>query len=530
MENAQILIAGLLLAVALLGGLAQWIKVPYPIVLVIGGAVFGFMPGMPDIQIDPDVVLLIFLPPLLYVAASFSNASDLRADTRVILMSSVFLVLVTAAAVAVVAHAVIPDLPWAAAFVLGAIVSPTDPLAGAQIMRQLHVPRRLVAVVEGEGLFNDATALVVYRVAVAAAVVGTFSVADAGLELVAGAIGGVAIGLLVAMVIAAIRRRLTDPNVSITVSLLTGYAAYIPAHEIHASGVLATVTAGLYMGQRFAKDLDPRTRLRGRMVWDSLDFLLNATLFVLIGLQLPAVLNGLDATEPATLVGYAALVSGVVIVTRLVWANTSPYLVRLLDRRPQQRERRVGFKPRMVAAWAGMRGAVSLAAALAIPITTDKGEPFPQRELLIFITFGVIFATLVLQGLTLPAVIRWAGVGGGEEEEDELELVTRLAATRAALVEIDALAEAEWTRGESVERMRGLYTFRERRLEGRGAPIRAGSPDYEYQSFRWQLMARRVLQAQRNEIVRMRDAGEIPNDVMNIVLRDLDLEEARLEI
>lgn len=528
MDDVSILITGLLVSIALLGTLARLIGVPYPIVLVIGGAIFGFVPGMPDIHIDPDVVLLVFLPPLLYSGASFSNLSDMKGDTRAISLASFGLVLVTAAAVAVAAHALITDLPWGAAFALGAIVAPTDPLAGAEVMRQLNVPRRFVSIVEGEGLFNDATALVAYRVAVVAVVTGSFSLAHASLELVLSIAAGIAIGLAVGFVIAWIRRRVNDAETSITISLLSGYAAYLPAYSVGASGVLAAVTTGLYMGQRAAKDLDARTRLRGLIVWEILDFLLNASLFVLIGLQLPSVLHELKGFSDAQLLLYAAAVSLVVIVARIIWVGVTPYMIRLLDRRPQQRARRVGWRPRAVIAWSGMRGAVSLAAALALPLATDAGMPFPQRNLLIFITFGVIFATLVIQGLTLPAVIRWSGIGNSVEEVD-FDLRARQAATEAALAEIDRLEGEDWTRDETLERMRGIYRYRQRRLGARDGSVEP-EEDYEERSLHYQQAVQRTLAAQRNEIVRLRDAGEIPNDVMNRVLRELDLEEARLEI
>src|SRR3954454_7875018 len=360
MHQAELLIAGLLVAVAGLSALARWIGLPYPIVLVVGGALFGFVPGMPEVHLDPDVVLVVFLPPLLYGAAFFANLNDMRSNLRGLTLSSVGLVLATMAAVAVVAHELIPGMPWGAAFALGAVVSPTDPLAGAMIMRHLGVPRRLVSTAEGEGLFNDATALVAYRVAVVAVVSGGYSTGDAVLRLFGGAAGGVAIGLAVGWLIAEIRKRVTDIQVSITISLLTGYAAFVPADAIGASGVLAAVTAGIYMGIRGPTIIPARTRLQGFYVWDVLDFLLNASLFVLIGLQLRTVVEGLHGRSAAMLAGYAAAVAVVVILMRVVWFFTMPYLVRALDRRPSQRERRISAGARLVLAWSGMRGAVSL--------------------------------------------------------------------------------------------------------------------------------------------------------------------------
>src|SRR4051812_35246428 len=402
MGQAEILIAGLLVAVAGLSALARQMSIPYPIVLVIGGALFGFVPGLPEVNLDPDVVLVVFLPPLLYSSAFFANLGDLRQDLRAISLTSIGLVLATMCAVAVVAHEAIHGLPWDAAFVLGAIVSPTDPLAGAMIMRRLDLPRRQVSIVEGEGLFNDATALVAFRVAVAAVVGGSFSLASAGLDFVLAAAGGVIIGLAIGWVVAEIRKRTEDAQVSITISLLTGYAAFIPANAIGASGVLAAVTAGIYMGVRGPSIISARTRLQGLFVWDILDFLINAVLFVLVGLELRAVVDSLGGYSVGDLASYALAICGVVVGTRIVWAMTVPYVIRALDRRESQRARRTGVASRFVVAWSGMRGAVSLAAALAIPLTTDAGAPFPNRDLIIFLTFSVIFFTLVVQGYRSP--------------------------------------------------------------------------------------------------------------------------------
>ena len=527
MGQAELLIAGLLIAVAGLSALARRLSIPYPIVLVIGGALFGFVPGMPEVKLDPEVVLVVFLPPLLYAAAFFANLNDIRSNLRPITLSSVGLVLVTMGAVAVVAHELVPGLPWGAAFALGAVVSPTDPLAGATVMRHLGAPRRLVSGIESEGLFNDATALVAYRVAVVAVVSGSFSLAEAGLRFALGALGGIAIGLVVGWMIAAIRERTSDAQISITISLLSGYAAFIPADELGASGVLAAVTTGIYMGVRGPSIIPARTRLQGFFVWDILDFLINATLFVLIGLQLRTVVDGLEQHSAATLARYALAISGIVVAMRLVWFFTMPYLIRALDRRPSQVARRVGARQRLVLAWSGMRGAVSLAAALAIPLETDAGAPFPERDLLIFLTFCVILSTLVVQGLSLGPLIRRLGVAD-EGDGDREELHARLAATKAALDRLDVLAEEEWTRDETVERMRGMYEYRRRRFAAQAGKIE--DDGYEDRSLVYQQMVQTVLAAQRDALVRLRNEGAISNEVMNRVLRDFDLEESRLEI
>jgi monovalent cation/hydrogen antiporter len=525
-NQAELLIGGLLVAIAGGGALARWIGVPYPIVLVVGGALFGFIPGTPAVKLNPNIVLVVFLPVLVYSAAFFANLGDIRANLRGITMVSIGLVLATMAAVAVVAHAVI-GIPWSAAFALGAVVSPTDPLAAGLIMRRLDVPRRLVSAAEGEGLFNDATALVAYRVAVAAVVAGTFSLGHAAVTLIADAAGGIAIGLAVGWVVAEIRKRLSDPQLSVTISLVSGYAAFIPANAVGASGVLAAVTTGIYMGIRGPSIIPARVRLQGFFAWDLLDFMINSALFVLVGLQLRTIVQSLTSFSAGTLIGWGAAISGVVVITRIVWFFSMPYLVRLLDRRPSQRLRRVPASHRFVIAWSGMRGAVSLAAALALPLTVNSGAPFPSRNLILFLAFAVIFATLVVQGLSLPVLIKRLRITDEGAAETE-ELRARLGATRAALAQIDALRAEDWTRDDTMERMRGAYEYRKRRLAARAGKIE--DDGYEDRSLAYQQAVQIVLGAQRDALVQMRREGTISNETMNRVITELDLEESRLEI
>ena len=527
MHQAEIVIAGLLVAVAGLSALARVLAVPYPIVLVVGGAVFGFVPGIPSVRLNPDVVLVVFLPPLLYGAAFFANLGDIRRSLRVVTLNSIGLVLATMVLVALVAHALVSGMTWGAAFTLGAIVSPTDPLAGSSIMRRLDVPRRIISAIEGEGLFNDATALVAYKVAVAAVVSGAFSLADAGLKFIAGAAGGIAIGLAVGWVIAELRARTEDNLTSITISLFSGYAAFIPADALGASGVLAAVTTGIYMGIRGPSIVPARTRLQGFFFWEMLDYLLNASLFVLVGLQLRGVVNRIDGHSAWTYAGWAAAVVAVVIVTRIAWGFTITVLIRSVDRRESQRARRVGWRLRLVASWSGMRGAVSLAAALAVPLHTDNGAPFPDRDLIIFLTFAVIFGTLVVQGLTMPALIRRLGITRDDSEDGE-EIRARLVATKAALSELDRLADEDWTREDTIERMRAQYNYRKRRFAARAGKIE--DDGYEDRSLAYQHIVQIVLAAQREALVDLRNEGRISNETMNRVIRDLDLEESRLEI
>jgi len=518
-HGVELVLISLLVAVSVLSAASRAIGVPYPIVLVLGGLVMGFIPGVPEVELDPELVLVIFLPPLLYSAAFFASLRDLRYDLRSISLMAVGLVIATACAVAVVAHALIDDLPWAAAFALGAIVAPTDPLAAIEVGRRVGLPRRLATILEGESLINDGSALVIYRVAVLA-VGGTFSYADAGARFVLGAAGGIAIGLAVGWVIAEIRKRLDDPPVEVTISILSGYAAYVPAERIGASGVIAAVTIGIYIGWRAPEISNPRQRIAGFSMWTILTFLLNALLFVLIGLQLPLILEGLQDEPIGELLGVAAAVSLVVIACRMVWVHVITYAIRALDRRASQVARRGTWQGRVVTGWAGMRGAVSLAAALALP------ADFPARDQLLFITFGVIFATLVLQGLTLPAVIRWSGVHDDGAEAEE-ELLARRRATEAALTRLDELEALDWTRDDTIERMRGLYRYRTSRLAARTTDDEG---DYEHRSVKYQKMVRDVLDAQRRAVVELRNTGQISNDVMHRIERELDLEDERLEI
>ena len=528
MEHIEVFLIGLFVAVAGLSTLAERLSVPYPIVLVLGGLVLAAVPGLPEVELEPDLVLVIFLPPLLFYAAFNTSLRDLRADARSISATAVGLVLVTTCVVAVIAHEAIDGMPWAMAFALGAIVSPTDPVAATAIMRRLGVPRRLVTIVEGESLVNDASALIAYRVAVAAAVGGTFSLADAALDFVVAVAGGVAVGLVVAWLIGEVRKRLDDPPVEITVSLLTGYAAYVPAEALELSGVLAAVTAGLYIGRISPEISSARMRIRGFSAWEVLVFLLNATLFLLIGLQLNTILDGLAQYSTGELLGYAALIAGAVIVMRFVWVFTTPYVIRALDRRSSQRERRIGPAPRVVTAWSGMRGAVSLAAALALPLQTDAGAPLPQRDLILFLTFAVIMATLVLQGLTLPALIRFLGVRDDGVDREREEVQARLAAARAALAALDELVEEDWTRDDTIERMRGLYDYRLRRF---GARVGEAPDDgLEDRSLAYQRSMQVVIAAQHRAVVELRNGGEIADDVMRQLERELDLELDRLEI
>ena len=522
----ELVLLGLLVAVAALAIVARIVNVPYPILLVIGGLGIGFAPGVPEVELDPDLVLLIFLPPLLYSAAFFSSLRDLRANLRPIGMLSVGLVLATMGSVAVVSHAVIDGLPWEAAFVLGAIVSPTDPLAATAVARRLGVPRRVVTIVEGESLINDGTALVLYKVAVAAVVGGTFSAWEAGGSFVVSSAGGVAIGLAAGWVVANIRRRLDDPPVEITVSLFTAYAAYLPAEELGVSGVLAAVTVGIYLGWRASELTEPTTRIQAFAVWEILVFLLNSFVFVLVGMQLPGILDELSGDSATTLAGYAALISAVVIGTRVAWVFGLTYLPTRFSPRLRERVELPEWRQVWLIAWIGMRGAVSLAAALALPLETDAGTPFPERDLIVFLAFAVIMATLVLQGLTLTPMVLALDLEDDHGPHEE-ELEARLEAAAAAIARLEELTDEPWVRDDTAQRMRGLYEYRQRRFSARQDGDDDG--ELERRSAAFQRLRRELLNAERQALVDLRNAGRISDEVLRVVERDLDLEDTRLE-
>jgi CPA1 family monovalent cation:H+ antiporter len=519
MHDVEFILVSLLVAVAGLGAVARAMDIPYPIVLVVGGLALGFVPGLPDIELAPELVLVIFLPPLLYSAAFFANLNDLRRNLRPIALNAIGLVLVTMCLVAVVVKALVPEMPWAAAFTLGAIVAPTDPVAATAIMRRMAVPRRIVSVVEGESLINDGTALVAYRTAVAA-VGGTFSVWEAGMEFVLSAAGGVAIGVAAGWVIVQIRRRIDDIPVEITISLLSGFAGYVPAEAVGASGVLAAVTVGLYSGWRANDVLLAETRVKVQAFWHSLAFLLDSVLFVLVGLQLPRVL---DALAPRPLDRYLLPALGIAVAVMavrmgfvLLVAAVRTKLPRVEDALPRSQ--------RIVVGWSGMRGALSLAAALAVPLEAAGGGPLGGRDLVVLVTFVTILVTIVVQGLTLPLLVRACGLERSTEEERR-EQEARLQAAEAALERLDHAGANDEAPDTTVERLRTTYTEHAER-----AAAELGDRDVETEdsSAAYAELRALTLAAERDAILRLRREGKLSNETARRLQHEIDLAESRL--
>jgi CPA1 family monovalent cation:H+ antiporter len=520
--ETEVVVAGVLAGVAALLVLAYFSRVPYPVLLVLGCAGLGFIPGVPHLELQPDLVLLILLPPLLYASAFFSSLRDLQRNLRPITMLAVGLVVFTTVAVAAIAHAVV-GLGWETAFVLGAVVSPTDPVAATAIGRRVGAPPRVITVVEGESLVNDATALIAYKFAAAAAVTGSFSLAEAGGRFLLNAVVGIALGVLVGWIVTQIRLRIEDPPTEITLSLLTPYFAYLPAQALGVSAVLAAVTAGIWLGWRSPRLISAATRIQAFAVWEVLVFLLNATLFTLVGLALPGVLDRLGGHSAGQLAGDAVIVCAAVILLRFVWVFPTAYLPRRLSRRARERDPLPPWQQLVLIAWTGMRGAVSLAAALAIPLSVQ------DRDLIIFLTYAVILATLVLQGLSLPFVIRALRIDD-DGKDAYWENKARMFAAQAALARVDELREEEWVRNETADRVRQLYDYRRRRFASRFADDGTESGQFEDRSVAYQRLLHEVFDAQRDAIVGLRDAGRITDEIMHRVERDLDLEESRLEI
>jgi CPA1 family monovalent cation:H+ antiporter len=518
-EDLQLLIMLTALA-AMLVVAAVW-RLPASLLFVAGGLVLGFTPGLPHFHLPPDLVLVAILPPLLYSAAFFTGLRDLRANLRPITLLAVGLVATTMCAVAVVAHAAVSGLSWAAAFTLGAIVSPTDALAATEVIRRVGAPRRVVAIIEGESLLNDGLALVLYKTAVGVAVAGTFSLWNASWHTIVNVIGGIAVGLAVGYVVRQVRRRIDDAPTEVALALLSGYLAYLPAAAIGVSGVLAAVTIGVYMGWYTPQLTTGTTRISGNAFWEILTFLINALLFALVGLQLHGILGRLDTHPTASLIGDAALVSAVVIVTRILSLPVIVYVPRRLFPQILESDPHPPWQWPVVISWAGIRGAVSLAAALALPTN------FPARDLIVFLTFAVILVTLVGQGLTLPWLIRVLHVkdDGGAEREDAK---ARIKAADAALARLEELAAEGWVREDTAERTRAQYRFRTNRFRARYDGV--DDEGVEERSQQYQRLRRELLEAERQAVIRLRNEGVITEDVMQRVQRDIDLEDLRLDL
>jgi CPA1 family monovalent cation:H+ antiporter len=512
MNLLEILIFLLLCAVAL-GWVSRRAGLPYPIALVTGGAALGFVPKLPQLDFDPQFLLVLVLPPILYQAALLTSWRDFKANLRPIALLAIGLVLVTTLVVGAALKFLIPEIPWAVAFAFGAIVSPPDAVAATAILSKLSMPRRIVTVLEGESLVNDASGLVLYKFAVAAVLSGVFSFFDATVQFVLVSAGGIAFGMLLAGVFVAIHRFLGDPFIEVLLSLSVPYLAYVGAESIHVSGVLAVVAAGLLRGRYSPRMVSAEMRILARSVWNILVFMLNSLIFILIGLQLSGVVSRLEGYTGWDLAAYGLAVSMMAILVRFAWVYFAEYLPPWIAALRGKKASPPLPGEAFVVGWCGMRGIVSLAAALALPTEV------PYRDLIIFLTFAVILVTLVVQGLTLAPLIRRLNLGSDQTLREEQGLA-RLSMGRAALAAIGRSAKEAGVQPDVVERIRA--EFAERMASSSLLEQMSGS--YAHAT-RLRMAA---VRAERDELIRLWQEGTISDDVLHALEEELDYEESRL--
>jgi Na+/H+ antiporter len=516
----------LMLLIAVAGALrilAQKWGVPHPSLLVLGGLAVALIPGLPQPKVDPELLFVIFVPPLLYWSALTISLREMRAFLGPIVRLATGLVIVTMAAVAAIVHLLAPQVGWPAAFVLGAIVSPPDPVAASAVLRPLGAPRDVTTILEGEGLINDATALVAYRLAVAAVVAGSFSLSHAAGSFLVTGLGGALVGLAAGWLIAFVRTHMGHVVVvENALSLLSPFIAYLPADALHTSGVLAVVTMGVYLGIRGPHVVAPATRLQAGAMWSMLTFLLESLIFMLVGLELPRVMDALHTHTLKELLAIVLVTTLVCILVRFVWVFISIYIG---DgdggaRTPKPSTR---WKKPFFIAWSGLRGADSLVIALALPLTTRVGAPFPSRDLIIFVTFGVIFVTLVLQGFSLSPLVRRLGIEGNAAEARE-ERTARVAMADAALESLRSIERDEKIPKKVVSAMRVEYEQRRRTAERTHLPQRRDGFD----AAAYRALRRRMQAAERAELLKLAESGKIGGDVMRHVQRQQDLRDLLL--
>jgi Na+/H+ antiporter len=509
----------LLLSCVALGWLARRFKFPYPIALVAGGAVLALVPNLPQYPFDPQLILVVVLPPILYQAALLTSWTDFKAHIRPIGLLAIGLVAATTLAVGATLKLLVPDVPWAAAFVLGAIVSPPDAVAATAILSRLNMPRRIVTILEGESLVNDASGLVLYKFAVAAVLTGAFSLVNATAQFALVSLGGIGVGALLAFAYIGLHKRLGDPFIEVLTVLTIPYVAYLAAEAIHVSGVLAVVAAGLVRGRYAPEIVSPEMRIMARPVWNLLVFLLNSVVFILIGLQMRSVAAGLDAYPPALLTAVAIAVTLVAVAVRFAWVFPAAYLPQRLSGRLREAER-PNRNELVIMSWCGMRGIVSLAAALALPLALADGKPFVHRELIIFLTFVVIVATLVGQGLTLAPLIRRLKVGSTWSLQDE-QVRVRAAMSAAALDAIDATAMREHIPARWAERLKSEFAERIALVVTEGGEL---TPRMEAVN----RLRHAAIHAERAELIRLWRENAIGDEVMHHLMELLDYEQAHL--
>ncbi len=528
--NSAMLLVVLLCATVAAAIVAKRVNVPYPIAFVFLGILLAFVPHLPAPRIDPQLIFLLVLPPLLHAGGWTADLEQIKRNVRPISLLAVGLVIFSTIVTAVIAHALFA-LDWPMAYVLGAIVAPTDAVAAEATFERLAVPRRVLAVLGGEALLNDATALVLYRVALVAAISGSFSLAKTLLTFPLVAVGGVVIGLIAGLAVEAVLRllargRLEDPMLTVVMILLAPYASYLPADAVGASGVLAVVTTGMYLNRRKETIMTSESRVASYAVWDVLVFLLNALVFLLIGLELPLIVRSLGSSFTRFLID-GLIISVAVIVIRIIWVYPATWLPRALFEHIRRSDPIPSWRWVALIAWCGMRGIVSLAAALAIPYRDAAGHPLTGRAEIIFITLCVIVATLVFQGLTLEPFIKWLGIGETHTSQQR-ETKLRIRALEAGVQRLHDLESTFHSSGEWEAAGRLLSEYETRIQHLRGHLVTESEQSDRIKSDADHRLEHELLDAERSEIARLRTSGEIPDDIFRSIAYDLDLAELRL--
>jgi CPA1 family monovalent cation:H+ antiporter len=515
----------LLTVIAVVAAVARRIQIPPAILLVIAGLALAFLPGLPAMELAPQLMLLVILPPVVYWSAVTMSWREFRSNLRPISLLAVGCVVFTTVTTASAAHYVL-GFPWAVSFVLGAIVSPPDEVAPLSIARRLRLPSRLQVILEGEGLANDATSLVLYRFAVAAVAAGTFSFAQAGAEFAAIVAGEILWGIGVGWVMLRLRYRAHDPDIEILLSVLTPFVAYWPAQFLGGSGVLAAVTAGLYVSWNGPQLITAATRLQGIFFWGFLNYLIEGMVFLATGLQARGLIARMGHAPLNELLYSAGIVCAVVIVARFVWVFPAVYLPRWLVPAIRRDERAPSWRSVFVLAFTGVRGLVSLAVALAIPLSTDTGQPFPYRDAILFLTFAVILVTLVGQGLTLPGLIRVLGLANTGEHEQRRERAQERAARReaieAALGKLARLEEERRLPDVFCNKMREGYGDRLRLLERRGATENRKAVE------RYDEVEDLLIATERMTVNTLYRENKLSDESRRRIEHELDLREAQL--
>jgi len=529
MQEKLLLVLSLLFLSSMLTMLSEKLRISYPIFLMLAGLLISFIPGLPLVRLEPDLVFLIFLPPLLYAAAWNTSWKDFWQYKRPIVFLATGLIVFTSAGVAFTAHAMIPDFSLALGFLLGGIVSPPDAVAAASVLQNMRIPKRVITILEGESLINDASSLIVFRVALGAIITGQFFLWKTTGQFFAVALMGILIGLIIANILYVVHRFLpTTPGIDTSLTIISPYIMYIAAEHFHFSGVMAVVSGGLFLSYRSHEIFSYNSRIQVYSFWQTLTFLLNGLVFILIGLQLPAVMNGLGQYSVASTILYAVLISLVTILIRILWVFPGAYLPRILSKRIRQREKRPSWQSVFVVGWSGMRGVVSLASALAVPLTMETGEQFPHRNLILFITFIVILFTLVLQGLSLPFVIRILKVKDEETENaEEEELTVRLRLANAAL---DYMQSEHGDDLGDVDAFRRLKERYERMIEITNKKLLKEEETAATAGFlpRYRRMLIEIVSVRRKEIQKLRNERIFSEELLRNKEWELDLEEARL--